>query len=132
MADGPPASQNANGVDSSRVITGGNQVIDLKSETPLSLAQAAALLPPSRGGRRVHRSFLIRAITRGTNGVRLEAVRIGRRWITSVEAIERWLEGQTERAAGEATRGDGTRDRPTASARRRAEAADHTLRRLGL
>jgi hypothetical protein len=28
--------------------------------------------------------------TRGVNGIRLEAVRLGRRFITSVEALERW------------------------------------------
>jgi hypothetical protein len=79
------------------------------------------------------RSFLVRAITRGTNRVRLDAVRIGRRWITSVEAIERWLARQTEVAIRPGHRSEPpSTDRLKGARRRAAEATDRELRRLGV
>jgi uncharacterized protein DUF1580 len=70
--------------------------IDLGTERVVSLTQAARLLPPGRNGRPVHVSTLVRAIVRGNRqGVRLEALRLGSRWFTSTEAIQRWCERQT-------------------------------------
>jgi hypothetical protein len=69
--------------------------IDLKTEKLISLTQATRLLPPSRDEKPVHISTLIRAIQKGHRGVTLEALRIGGRWVTSVEALQRWAERQT-------------------------------------
>jgi hypothetical protein len=69
--------------------------IDLKTETIIDLKQAPPYLGRSRNGRPVHYSYLVRAIRKGINGHRLEALRIGNRWITSVEALQRWAEIQT-------------------------------------
>ena len=69
--------------------------IDLKTETPIGLGQAARVLPPGRGGRPVHISSLVRAILAGE----LEALRFGRRWVTTVEAVQQWDESRA-RAAG--------------------------------
>ncbi len=101
--------------------------IDFRSETIIDLRhQAPPYLGQSRGGRPVHYSFLIRAVTKGVNGQRLEAVRIGKRWVTSVEAIQRWAERQTD------GRGPET-GRRTEAARRRADArAELELKRRGL
>jgi hypothetical protein len=71
-------------------------MIDMTKETLLSLPQAAALLPPGRAGRPVSKSTLIDWIDPGTKGpagelVRLEAVRCGRRWLTSREALARFM-----------------------------------------
>jgi hypothetical protein len=77
-------------------------MIDLKNETPLSLTAAARLLPAGRSGRPVSLSCIFRWISDGVlapdgQRVRLEAARAGGRWITSVEAIQRFMEKQTPR-----------------------------------
>ena len=70
--------------------------IDLRTETVLSLPQAVRRLPPGRGGKPMHVSTLVRAITKGTRGGhKLEGLRVGGRWLTSVEALQRWAERQT-------------------------------------
>lgn len=72
---------------------------ELRNETPLSLAAAARMLPPFRRGRPVSASCIFRWIVDGVKvggkPVRLDAVRIGGRWITSVEALERFAAAQT-------------------------------------
>jgi hypothetical protein len=77
-------------------------VLDLTIETPLSLAAAAKLVPPARNGKRTHISTLLRWILSGATApggtrVRLEAVRLGGRWMTSREAIQRFGERLTPR-----------------------------------
>ena len=76
-------------------------MIDLRNESALSLSQAARLLPPSRRGRPVSLSCLLRWVLNGVktpNGViRLEAIRLGGRWITSHEALARFADRQTLR-----------------------------------
>ena len=69
--------------------------IDLKTETTISLLQAARMQPPGRRGRPVTLSCVLRWILKGCRGpagemVRLEGIRIGGRWITSIEAMERF------------------------------------------
>lgn len=101
--------------------------ICFKTETVIDLKhQAPAHLGMSRNGRPVHYSFLIRGVTKGVNGHKLEAARIGKRWVTSVEAIQRWAERQTDGHGPEAAR-------RTAATRRRADAdAERELKRRGL
>jgi hypothetical protein len=77
-------------------------MIDLVAETPLSLRQAAALFPINRNGRPVSVSCIFRWIAQGVRGpdggvLRLEALRAGGRWITSREAVQRFVEAQTPR-----------------------------------
>lgn len=63
----------------------------LLDEGLISLAQAAALLPPVRG-RRVATSSLFRWVVQGKRGVKLEAVRAGGPgWWTSRPAVARFL-----------------------------------------
>lgn len=62
----------------------------LLNETVLSLEALAARLPD-----RVHRTTLRRWAQEGVDGVRLEAVRLGRRWYSSVEALARFSERLT-------------------------------------
>jgi hypothetical protein len=69
----------------------------LEGERLLSLPKAAARFPGHRGGEQLHHSTLFRWVTSGvkaTTGemVRLEAIRLGRRWVTSLEAIGRFCE----------------------------------------
>jgi hypothetical protein len=70
-------------------------VLDLTHETPLPLAAAAKLVPPGRNGKRTHLSTLLRWILQGAKSpsgeiVRLEAARLGARWVTSREALQRF------------------------------------------
>jgi hypothetical protein len=69
--------------------------IDIAAETLITLPSAARRLPPFRNGRPVSASTIWRWITVGINRaggyvVRLEAVRLGGRWLTSVEALTRF------------------------------------------
>ena len=75
-------------------------MLSISSETTLSLSQAARLLPPGRRGRPVSLSCLLRWVLDGVPGpdgqrVRLEAVRLGARWVTSREALQRFAERLT-------------------------------------
>ncbi len=77
-------------------------MIDLQNEQPISLRAAARLLPPGRRGRHVTVSCVFRWIVDGVVGpdgkrVRLEAARVGGRWLTSVPALERFAIAQTPR-----------------------------------
>jgi hypothetical protein len=75
-------------------------VIDLTAETPIPLQDACRLIPPARNGKRCHLSTVLRWILAGARGpsgerVRLEAVRLGDRWLTSREALQRFSERLT-------------------------------------
>lgn len=85
------------------------QVLELDGEAPLTIAAAARLVPgrSRRGG--VSRDTVLRWITRGvvpvgsphgTPPVQLEAVPIGRRWVTSREALGRFHQRCAALAAG--------------------------------
>jgi excisionase family DNA binding protein len=67
-------------------------VIDLATETLLTLETAAERL-------QVSKATLHRWITYGTKGVRLEAAKVGGRWRTSEEAIQRFSDCLTPRRA---------------------------------
>ncbi len=74
--------------------------IDISTETCISLTEACRSLPTGRRGRPVHLSCILRWITNGSTApggrrVRLEAARIGGRWITSREALARFAEALT-------------------------------------
>ena len=75
-------------------------MIDLTCEQPIPLAEAARLVPPGRSGRKTHLSTLVRWITAGAPGpggqrIRLEALRLGGRWVTTCAAIQRFAESLT-------------------------------------
>lgn len=102
-------------------------------ERTLSAAQLARQLPAGRGDGRASPSCVSRWITAGVRGpggrrVRLEAIRVGGRWMTSKEAFERFTAALTPAAVGDgghAPRGPG--DRMKASERAAAE-----LERVGI
>jgi hypothetical protein len=77
-------------------------VIDLTTETPVPLAAAAKWVPPGRNAKRTHLSTLLRWILDGATApdgsrVRLEAVRLGGRWMTTREALSRFATALTPR-----------------------------------
>lgn len=75
-------------------------MLDITSESTLSLNQATKLLPAGRLGRPVSLGCVLRWILDGTKTssgerVRLEALRLGGRWVTSREALQRFAEALT-------------------------------------
>jgi hypothetical protein len=80
--------------------------IDIRNETLIGLRAAARMLPPGRRGRPVTLSCLFRWIVDGVklsdgSVCRLAGVRMGGRWLTSVEALQRFAEAQTPRVQAE-------------------------------
>jgi hypothetical protein len=108
-------------------------MIDLASETTISLAQVAREQPPGRGGAPCSLGCVLRWVLKGVRSpagelVRLEAIRLGGRWITSREAVQRWAEKLTPRLDGEAAPAP-----RTATARRRAaDKASKELEAMGV
>ena len=103
-------------------------MLDLTREPPLTLAQACRHVPPGRGGRRTHISTLLRWILTGAKApggqtVRLEALRLGGRWVTSREALQRFAEALTPRLDSEPA------PAPRSPAKRRRE-SDQAAREL--
>ena len=77
----------------------------------LSLAQAARLLPAGRGGRPVHVATLGRWIATGSHSgdgevVRLQAVRMGSRWLTTREWLDDFARRLTPSFRGASTPSD--------------------------
>lgn len=110
--------------------------INVATETLLSLSQAAKRFPPFRQGRPVSASTVWRwafdgVVITGGSRVRLDVVRLGGRWLTSVEAIGRFIAAQTPTpAAAEAARALGTRT--PRQRQRAAERAEQELSRRGI
>jgi hypothetical protein len=109
-------------------------VFDLISEQPLPLAAAAKLVPPGRNGKRTHLSTLLRWILRGARSasgqiVKLEGLRLGSRWVTSAQAIQRFAERLTP------VNGDTPappQPRTATARRRRSERAAKHLEEIGI
>lgn len=80
----------------------------LSEEGYISLARAASRFPGHRGAERLHPATLTRWILKGARGldgrrVRLEADRVGSRWLTSEPALRRFtdaLGGSDDSTAG--------------------------------
>ena len=73
---------------------------DLTRETKLTMAQAARSFPSARLGRPVSASTVWRWCRKGVKvpgggTLRLECVRVSGRWLTSVEALSRFVAQQT-------------------------------------
>lgn len=100
----------------------------------IAVAQVCHLIPSARSGagsvnpstvhRWVHRGIR----TAGGNVIKLEAVRCGAQWVTSLQAVKRFIE-----ALNEAGISAGDADMPPAgrSPRRRLAASKHAMRKLG-
>jgi hypothetical protein len=81
-------------------------VIDLEDEKLITLRAAGQMLPPGRLGKPRSEGCVRRWIVTGVKlpsgeRLRLEAVRIGGRWLTSVEALQRFAARQTPEALDE-------------------------------
>jgi hypothetical protein len=103
-------------------------MIDLSNEAMIPLSEAARIVKPGRSGQRTHISTVLRWILNGARGpqqkrIRLEAVRLGGRWLTSREAIQRFAERLTPSLESPAIQAPRT---PL----RRKRAAEHAARKL--
>lgn len=101
---------------------------DLTTESLISLPEVLQLLPPGRRGKRPHLSTVVRWIARGTQGVRLEAIRLGGRWVTSREALQRWAERLTPAPDDTITQ----TPRSAAARRRGSQRALAALKKIGI
>lgn len=75
-------------------------MIDIFSESPLSINEACQLLPRGRNSSRPHFATVYRWILDGVKApdgqlVKLEAVRVGSKWVTSKEALARFIAALT-------------------------------------
>jgi len=70
-------------------------MIDLETDKLVTLAQAADFLP-KLGGRRIHTTSIWRWCRKGVRGVKLEHAIIGSRIITSVQALNRFVNALSE------------------------------------
>src|SRR5262249_44551077 len=72
------------------------RVIDVNHEHLVTLAQLAKRLPRRRQDRPVHPATVHRWRNPGVRGIRLECVRIGGIWMSTLEAFQRWCQRLTE------------------------------------
>jgi hypothetical protein len=106
-------------------------MIDISSEKILPLREAAKLVPSARLGRPCTFQCILRWVLNGTRApdgqnVKLDALRLGGRWITSREALQRFAESLTPQASP---------PKPTKTTKQRQRAADKAeaeLTRLGI
>lgn len=101
-------------------------MIDLSTETIVSLADATTHLPTRRGRRPVHVATLYRWAQRGLKGIRLEIIQIGGTSCTSLEALQRFFDRLTAARSGDLITPRTSRQRERAAA-----AADAELSREG-
>jgi hypothetical protein len=66
--------------------------IDLRAETIVSYREVVARVLPAREGRGVHVGTLHRWRSKGMRGARLESLKVGGRWHTSLEALQRFFD----------------------------------------
>jgi hypothetical protein len=70
-------------------------MIDMNNEELLSLVEATKTIPPI-DGKRPHASSLWRWASKGVRGVKLEHLRVGRRVVTTREALQRFFQAVAE------------------------------------
>jgi hypothetical protein len=101
-------------------------MIDIDQEQAITLREAARLYGSSRGGRPTHASTIVRHIVKGTKipggeVVRLEGGKIGKKWITTRQAVQRYVDTLTRVALAETETAEATT--ATVSKRRQQELA---------
>ena len=67
-------------------------MIDIERERTRNLKQLAELWPPRFAGTKTHPTTLVKYIKTGYRGVKLEGVFISGQWVTSIEAMGRFME----------------------------------------
>src|SRR5579864_3422471 len=108
-------------------------MIDLTHESALSLRDVAKLIPPARLGKPVSFQCVLRWVLDGSlspsgERVKLEAIRLGSRWITSREALQRFAERLTPPSANSPT----SHMHTSRHRRLAAEQAERELNQMGI
>jgi hypothetical protein len=104
--------------------------IDLKHGTLIHIREVPKLLGPTgRNGAYMSLQQVMRGILKGFSGQKLAAVRCGSRWLTTIEAVQEWVERQAESASGESTPSS---DRTKAAHCQASERAGRELSRRGI
>jgi len=103
-------------------------MLNITAESTITLAQAAALLPRGRNGARVTLGCVLRWVLQGAKSptrerIRLEAVRLGGRWVTSREALNRFAQRLTPQLGDEPPA-------PLRTANQRRRASERAAREL--
>ena len=75
--------------------------IDITREQPITFKRLVRELSERSGDRPLHKSTPMRWHARGLRGIKLEAVRIGGTWYTTLEAFARFSQRLTALAEGE-------------------------------
>jgi len=82
-----------------------SEVSDLPNQPMLQdllpFAEVARRLPRRRGGRPTHLATLHRWRASGLKGIRLECLRVGGTWCTTLENVERFFSELTTRGSGD-------------------------------
>jgi hypothetical protein len=110
-------------------------MIDVLGNDALTLTQATKLLPPGRNGARAQISTLIRWIINGVkksdgSRIRLEAQRLGCKWITSRAAIAQFSQELTPQLSDEQQQTPAPSSVAPRTPGQRQRAADQAAKRL--
>jgi hypothetical protein len=108
-------------------------MIPIMLEAIINLSQVTRNMPPGRNGKQPTKGCVMRWILRGSRGpdgslVRLEAVRLGGRWVTSEQALQRFVEALTPKLSEDPS----PNPRTAAKRQRASEAAGRELEKLGM
>lgn len=110
--------------------------IDILDQTLISAEGVAAIVPPRRRGRRLHRSTFHRWCAKGLNGIVLPSVWIGGQRYTSVEALKTFIERVTEARDSHhsrvSSRPSGGQAPSSAGEARRHQRVEERLKQYGL
>jgi hypothetical protein len=104
-------------------------MLDITTEDTLTLIDASKILPRGRNGARPQLSTLLRWVIDGVRSldgrlVRLEAVRRGRKWITSRQALKRFVAALTPAPS------DSSASPPYRTPKQRERASERAAREL--
>ena len=105
-------------------------MIDISSETVVSLSEATRHLPQRRAGKRPHAATIFRWCVDGCRGIKLESIMVGATRCTSIESLQRFFDRLTE--AADAEHSSMVVPPPVSKSRAKSiEAAERRLARAG-
>jgi len=103
--------------------------IDITIEDLIRLGDVPKLkcLPPGKDGKRIHLSTVYRWALGGTGGVKLETLKVGGSFCTSVEALQRFFDALTTYGVGAGQATPFSTPAVTATRQRQIEAASRRV-----
>ncbi len=107
-------------------------MIDIATEQPIPLLEAARLAGPLRNGRPPHPDTIARWGRIGVRGIRLELILVGGTRCTTREAMQRFFDALTEQATLSSPPRSAPAETPTRTRRRQLAEADRVLAAEGM